>query len=84
MSAGVLTIDDVCERLRISRRSYNRMVRHGQFIAPIAGVPSIRYSEVVFDAWVNRSCGIDRTPRRRGPQQSFVAKPVNQLANRQR
>jgi predicted DNA-binding transcriptional regulator AlpA len=84
VSARVLTIADVCDRLQISRRSYDRMVRHGQFIPRIAGVPGIRYSEVIFDAWVNRRCDTDRATRRRGPKKPLVAELVDQLSHGQR
>jgi len=50
----VMTIADVCALLQISRRSYNRMVRHNGFIRPIEHLPGVRYAKSAVEAWVNR------------------------------
>lgn len=50
----VLTIADVCALLQISRRSYNRMVRHNGFIRPIEHLPGVRYAKSAVEAWVTR------------------------------
>jgi predicted DNA-binding transcriptional regulator AlpA len=73
--ARVLFLDDLCAELQVSRRTVERLRRHGAF--PIPELPSLdkrpRWSRVAVDAYLASSHETTVTRRRGGRKSNSLA-----------
>ena len=59
--AQLLKIGDVCELLKISKRSVWRLISAGQFLPPIRVGRSVRWRRAEVEEWVKKGC--PKTPK---------------------
>lgn len=54
--AQLLKIGDVCELLKISKRSVWRLISAGQFLPPVRVGRSVRWRRAEVEEWVKKGC----------------------------
>lgn len=52
----LLTREDLCQRLQISKRTVSRLVAAGKFPPPIRLGHSIRWRSADIESWIQRDC----------------------------
>jgi excisionase family DNA binding protein len=59
--AQLLKIGDVCQLLKISKRSVWRLISAGQFLPPVRVGRSVRWRRAEVEEWVKKGC--PKTPK---------------------